>query len=352
MRTSGLGSVKALVPPTVRRAVRAGLRPFGAGLKAVSEAGSLAAWRAWAPRPRLDARATARELERLGTGTGGVGLRPVRAVAHVAFHFVPSRMPYLREVVETLAALPLARIDIVVDTNSERGAEHVARLPQVGAVEVWRNLEDPLKLTWVHRRSMAEKLGEHDLFLYVEDDILIPPAAMARWLDEAERLGPHGFVPGLVRVEHDRRGGLVLSDFEHPLQAARIVTLEGRQYLANPFPYQACWLCTAGEMRTFVESPNYQAGVEGRGLAVRERMAVGAIYDAVPEGFPSRALVPLTDDLAIAPDALIFHMPSNYGRRLVPHAAGLGTVGLADWLAGPQARLERHPLTPAPAAAG
>jgi hypothetical protein len=349
MRTSQLASIAALVPPNLRRALRSGLQSL---IRPFSEAGSLVAWHAFAPRPRLDTRAAARELERLGIAPPDDGApAPIRAVAHVAFHFVPSRLPYLREVVESLAALPLARLDIVVDTNSARGAEHIVKLPQVSAVEVWDSLEDPLKLTWVHRKSMAEKVGDYDLFLYLEDDILIPPATMLGWLEEAARLGPHGFVPGLVRVEHDRQGRLVLSDFEHPLDAARIVTFERRRYLANPFPYQACWLCDAGQMQSFVASPSYPAGVEGRGLGVRERVAVGAIYDDIPEGFPSRALVPLTDDLRIAPEALIFHMPSNYGRRLVPHSAGLGTVRLANWLSGPDARLD-HCALPRDAAEG
>lgn len=324
---------RAVLPASARSRIRALGGTVKRGVGAAQELGSLVEWQFRAPTPLLDRKRMHIELGGLGARPIAMPITPAKTLVHIAFHFIPSRLKYLREVVNQFRALPLQSLEVVVDTNTVRAVPYVAALTGVDSVRVWERLEDPLKLTWMHRKAMAERVEEFDLFVYGEDDILIPEAAMRLWLRDAERLAPLGFMPGLVRVEHNRSGKLVLSDYLHPATEPKIVQVEGMKYLANPFPYQACWLCNKEQMRRFVQSPSYPAGAEGRGLYPRERMAVGAIYDDVPEGYPSRALVPLTDDMRIAPESLVFHMPSNYGRRFVPHAAGYGTVPLVNWLA-------------------
>jgi len=332
MREAVRAIARTMLPAPARQRLRAAGRLLQTGLGRAHQVGSLVDWHLRAPRPALDRRRMRADLGRLGVSHDDTPFPAVRTLAHVAFHFLPSRLKYLREVVEQLRSLPLERLELVVDTNTASAIPYVSALAGVSSIRVWDRLEDPLKLTWMHRSTMAGRVEEFDLFLYIEDDILIAEPAMRLWLREAERLAPLGFMPGLVRVEHNRSGELILSDYVHPAKNPKIIEIDGTKFLANPFPYQACWLCTREHMRRFVRAPSFPAGAEGQGLYPRERMAVGAIYDDVPAGYPSRALVPLTDDLRIAPEALVLHMPSNYGRRLIPHPAGYGTVRLADWL--------------------
>jgi hypothetical protein len=300
-------------------------------------------WSVRGRRSRIDRARMRKHLDALGCRDGrGSRHQEMRLLVHVAFHFVPDRTKYLREAVAQLAALPFGQVDVVVDTNADDALPQISALPGVKKVNVWKGLEDPFKLTWMHRKEIEDRLEEYDVFMYVEDDILIPEPTISRWSAEVGKLGRYRFVPGFVRVEENRAGALVLSDFRFPLDRADVVTIEGVRYLATPFPYQACWIYEKAEMRRFVSAPSYGGGavhtppLEERdgALDVRESVAVGAVFDDVPPGFVSRTLVPLTEDLRIAPDALIFHMPSNYGLLRPPgHPAGLGVVKVSDWLA-------------------
>ena len=67
---------------------------------------------------------------------------------------------------------------------------------------------------------------------------------------------------------------------------------------------------------------------------MREQVALGLQFTNIPEGYESRSLVPLTHDLKIASDALVFHSPCNYINMRPPHPAGLGQKKLVDLFKG------------------
>jgi hypothetical protein len=129
--------------------------------------------------------------------------------------------------------------------------------------------------------------------MYVEDYLLIPETTLLRWSSDAAKLDRYGFMPGFVRVEENRDGELVLSDFRFPVERLQVIAFEGTHYLVNPFPYQACWIYEKAEMRGLMALPSYARGAvppdlfaerDGK-IGVRESVAVGAIYDDVPVGF-------------------------------------------------------------------
>ena len=184
---------------------------------------------------------------------------------------------------------------------------------------------------------MGNRLNDFDAFIYLEDDIIIPNRTMRRWLWETPRLAPLGFLPGFVRVEEDLSGALFLADYRERLSSSCITHVEGRPYLSTAYPYQACWVYDAAQMHELAARPNFLSGEvenpdfhERDGLpGIREQVALGLQFVSVPKGHPSRALVPLTDDLKIAPDALVFHSPCNYAQRKPPHPAGIGQIPLS-----------------------
>ncbi len=267
-----------------------------------------------------------------GTGaiTGG------RLAIRIAFHFVPSRLKYLTETVDAIRGFPFREIDIFVDTNSPEFAERIGEYVPGVTCCVWTELEHPFKLTWVHRQAMLEQAEDYDTFAYVEDDIAIPRSAMRRWLEEYERLAPHGHLPGFLRVERSKDGTLFLSDFRAPVGRDLVIEIDGRQYLDTPYPYQGCWFCHKAEFDAFTRCDSFLSGAtltpamiaRDSGLGVREQVAVGPAFDDIPPGRNSRMLVPLDSTGNIAADTLIAHIPSNYARLKTPHPAMIGTVRL------------------------
>lgn len=325
---------------TERKSPVAGLRSLaGTALRSASRLrrsavnwSDAAQWHLFATRPGLNWATSQAHVERLfGGSVPDAGETGGRLHARVAFHYVPWRLKYLVEVVTALQALPFEHIEICIDTNSEQLQRVASRLPEPFQIVVWDRLDDPFKLTWVHRAEMQKRLGDFDAFLYLEDDIIIPQYTMRRWMQETRRLAAHGFLPGFVRVEESRSGELMLADYLAPLERSAILRLEGRPYLRTPYPYQACWVYDAAGMRELASQPDFLTGDVSNG-DLRARIALGLQFTAVPEGAPSRALIPLTDTLQVAPDALVFHAPSNYAQLPRPHPAGLGCVPVSDIL--------------------
>jgi hypothetical protein len=289
-------------------------------------------WRILGTRPKLNADRAERHIaDRLPAKSPAVTDTGGRIHVRIAFHYVPHRLMYLLETMTAVAALPFEEIDIWVDTNSEELIPEIRRWPFPHNVKVWKNLDHPFKLTWMHRGAMLQHLDDFEAFCYVEDDILIPRRSMQMWLRETPRLQPLGLLPGFVRIEEGRDGTLYLSDYPKRLSRECIKEIDGRPYLSTPYPYQACWVYDQTQMRELTRTKNYLTGaIDGMDPGMREQVAFGLQFTAVPEGYASRAVIPLTDDLEVSPDALIFHAPCNYANLRPPHPWGLGQVPLSE----------------------
>ena len=137
-----------------------------------------------------------------------------RLLARIAFHFKLSRLRYLMEVIAQLRRLPFSEIVIVVDTNSPQTAEYIRQADDATPDDVVvHNLTHPFLLTWAHRAPMRSAVSEFDYFMYTEDDILITPTSVRLWHRNLPSLTKQGYLPGFLKVELNRRGALVSTDF-------------------------------------------------------------------------------------------------------------------------------------------
>lgn len=305
---------------------------------------SYQSWKWLGARPILDLRAVRRfkaEDARLSASIDPVNRQPIsgRLVVRVAFHLVRARMRFLAEMLQQLRELPFSEIHIAIDTNSPetRKLLEAAGIDFVNEIAVHEDLDHPFKLTWRHRERLRAVVGQFDYFMYVEDDILVPPEAVRLWHERLPALKQAGFLPGFMRVELNRAGALVSSDFQRPAARSLLRSIENKPYLASPYPYQAFWIYDKETMLAFMDSSIYATGQPG--LDLRECMAIGFTYEMTPNGPRSRHLLPLDENAKVDPRCFVFHMPSNYGRVRVPNGAGLGTVpveGVVEAPSGPR----------------
>jgi hypothetical protein len=251
-------------------------------------------------------------------------LNPLSMLVHVAFHHAPHRGQYLAAVLRAFAAYRLSRMLVVVDTNSSESKDIVSAigLPQQiqARVDVHTDLPHPFDLTWMHRRHMASKLNEFDLFMYVEDDIEIPWPVFESWLRGAAAVERAGFVRGFLRVERDNGGRILSSDWRAAAVRPRFTRIDGIDYIRPEFFYQACWLCSATQVRQFIATAAWTQGRHGwsavhrghRGIdpatLKREFAAFGMVCSRPGR---ARVLLPVVDG-QIARDAWIWHLPNNY----------------------------------------
>ena len=81
-------------------------------------------------------------------------------------------------------------------------------------------------------------------------------------------------------------------------------------------------------MTEFVGSDGFENGWKNfvEPAYIRENAAIGLAYESPPERSSSRYLLALNDDGMVSVETFVFHIPSNYGRRLRTHSAGPGTI--------------------------
>jgi hypothetical protein len=252
-----------------------------------------------------------------------------RLLVRIAFHLKLSRLKYLVEVIAQLRRLPFSEIVIVVDTNSPHTAEYIRRANHATPddIVVAHNLAHPFLLTWAHRAPMRSAVTEFDYFMYTEDDILITPASIRLWHQNLPSLTKHGYLPGFLRVELNRSGELVCTDFARKASRAEIIEFDGNRYLHASFPYQAFWLYDRTTMEAFVASDTFENGHPPvTQHDVRAGAAFGYTFRQTGETYTSKHLLPLTVSGQVDPRCFAFHLPCNFGRPVIPTLLDFGTI--------------------------
>ena len=256
--------------------------------------------------------------------------RRTRLLVCVAFHFVLSRIPYLFDVVRTLAEYPVERIDIVILT-SEGGmlSPVLATLcDQLSMGQVFVSLrragplDHPYYLTWEHKAVITEMLAEdpirHTHFIYLEYDMRLSFLNFCYFLASREALAGQGCIPSFLRTEfHSGKGVITVTDQRTPtyVDTAPSFIIDQVRYIFISNPYCALFILDRALAQEHAESRSFdpEASKAVSGWGVLERAAMGQCFEDVTPGFPSRWVVPVNAE-TLVPEraALVHHLPNNY----------------------------------------
>lgn len=108
-------------------------------------------------------------------------------------------------------------VDVFVDVNAEHRFVDVIKACGPVHIEVHTTLAHPFTLTYKHRDRISKHIDEYDWFLYTEDDMTVPPAAMVAHMDMCKRT-PRPCSVGFARIVKDTRGVLFFSDVRRPVK--------------------------------------------------------------------------------------------------------------------------------------
>jgi hypothetical protein len=279
-----------------------------------------------------------------------------RLLIAISFHFVKARLVYLDKVLQTLAAFPVRRRDIVVFTNTTDNAEQES-LRQVfrnaGLVDgrdarlsVETALAHPFNLTWAHKRLISGAFlapdSPYSHFAYLEDDEQLTLENFAYFLAAREILRPFdNLVPAFLRTEwSDKRGCSVNTDNTAPIMLGQRPFISHGDYafVAADNPYCGGFILDQELGREYVNSRSFDlkrsrtVNREVHNFGVRERAAMGLTFENPPVPFIYRVVVPVAMSSRLAPHcALLAHLPNNYADHpIYPH----GKIAMTDLFAG------------------
>ena len=201
-------------------------------------------------------------------------------VCSVTFHFKESRLSHLRKVLENVLSYQTSVVKVFVTTNDVSRTQSALDMMfglSTGSIRVVSPptslLEDPLKLTWHHRAIFLEeheKRSRRDdvVYLYLEDDILLPWAHLDHWHNFADKLFVSTkLVPSFYRKDGDPRSpslGMLTDQHEncnnaHFNPAETLIHLSGtdQHFVQLQNPYSASFALTGTMMDDFLASPEY-----------------------------------------------------------------------------------------------
>ncbi len=274
-----------------------------------------------------------------------------RLLVCVTFHYVAARLVWLQQVLACFSRYEIP-FHLIVVTNTVHPAEVASIMglvPPSGSMQVecrsFDGMAHPFELTWAHKLIIAQEFlaGDRTHFVYVEDDILIPPESFAYWLDYRASLGRRGLIPGFVRVEREPASGVLFAtDQMGPTQLDRM-----RMVRAGPWmftnadsPYTGSFILDRDLAAEYVASASFSktgSMAVKPNWGIRERAAMGLSFEAVPRFFWSRLVVPFAPSTLRIPEfAHVTHAPANYAQD---PASDLAKIPLDAMLLKPDIRL-------------
>jgi hypothetical protein len=230
-------------------------------------------------------------------------------VIHIPFYFMESRKQYVNRIIGETNTYGL-NTDIFIHTNTPSLSLNDFDSYKNGTLRfVYHDLKgtDPFYLTWKCRDLMKAQADDYDIFMYLEDDILVPWKALQYWNRYFREVLPLGYNLGFMRIEVVN-GIEYLSDLSDE-QLEKTIQINGKPFCVNDKnPYCAFWIYAQHEFKRFVSSRYYDPNAIG-GYGIREKSAIG-LHGVLTKWYKS-TVIPIEQNRLID-DCKIYHMPNNY----------------------------------------
>jgi hypothetical protein len=233
----------------------------------------------------------------------------MKITKHIAFHYNVDRMKYINRIINETNTYEI-ETDIYIHTNNhDLTGESFANYNNGILIVIHHTLEDPFMLTWKCRDFLREQQNDYDIFIYIEDDMLIPYKAINYWLQHNEQLIKENYNLGFLRIEI-KNNEEYITDL-HGEKLDSFTFLDGKRYCVNnKNAYCAFWIYNKNEFHRFVNSKYYYHKNIPDYYSIREKSAIG-LHGHFPRYWYKDTLIPMVNN-KLDDACKIYHMPNNY----------------------------------------
>jgi len=233
-------------------------------------------------------------------------------VTHICFFYIKERISYLNRIIHETNKYKYTT-DIFIHTNEIFSDKYLDKYTNGKIWIVYHDLtnEHPFYLSWKCRDLLKKQKDDYDIFMYIEDDILVPHNTLEYWLKYNEKMIEMNYNIGFVRIEIDKNNIEFMTDI-HNVQFNKSIELNGEKYCINDInPYCAFWIYNKKEFHKFVNSKYYNINNILRigFYPIRESSAIG--LHGFGTNWYKNTIIPMKDGKLIN-DCKIYHMPNNY----------------------------------------
>jgi len=254
----------------------------------------------------------------------------MKITKHISFYFLTNRVIYINNIIDETNKYEYTT-DIFIHTNFIDLKKEIFNNYTNGNIEIiYHDLSNihPFYLTWKCRELLQQQMNDYDIFIYIEDDILVPYKAIKYWLEYNKNLIEMNYNLGFVRIEVENNIEYITdlygekfdtfinlhsrateNYFSSPLCCDENMMLNEKTYCVNnKNPYCAFWIYNKDEFNKFVNSKYYNIN-NIQGYYVREQSAIG--LHGLHTYYYKNTLIPIVNNKLID-ECKIYHMPNNY----------------------------------------
>ena len=240
----------------------------------------------------------------------------MRITKHITFFNSPKiryRYNHINRIIKEACSYQ-CEIDIYIHTN-ENILPHYLTKNTNGKIQVivhdFTN-GNPLYLTWGCRSFLKAQKDDYDVFIYIEDDMLIPWSALQYWLQHKDDLIKHRFNLGFLRIETDINNNEYVVDVTRKLNTNNTVVINGKNYVINNVnPYVASWIYDRNEFEVFLNSPFYNGNGNIPNYDIQAASAIGLHGNGMNRY--KNTIIPFDyDTKQLHPGCRIYHIDNVY----------------------------------------
>lgn len=228
---------------------------------------------------------------------------------HISYYYSEDRLQYLNKIIHETNSY-CYETNIFIHTNENMKIDQLISYTNGSIHIIYHDLTNinPYYLTWKCRSLLYDQRNQYDIFMYIEDDILVPSKAIEYWLRYNEDLIEMNYNLGFVRIEKDNNNIEYITDLANQ-KFDKFLQIKNFYFCINDKnPYCAFWIYNKKEFNNFVNNKLYN--VENiNGYGIREMSAIG--LHGKYNNWYKHTLIPMVDGKLID-DCKIYHLPNNY----------------------------------------
>ena len=220
--------------------------------------------------------------------------------------FDAGRMPILWQTVRALTGLTCRQLDIVLVSDILAPAQEnmLRRLfePLIDVEIRQFRPADPTLLLWEHKPIIAERFlapgSDYDLFIFIEDDLILSPVNAAYFLGARPLLAGAGFLPSFVRIEYNHAQQRLYAADQVGMQPRDTyfdIEASGLLFQHMQMNFCAMYMLDRDLAERHVRSPMFRED-SSRSLERMDplvRASIGPAFEDIPPGYAHRAVVPV-----------------------------------------------------------
>lgn len=233
----------------------------------------------------------------------------MKITKHIAFFFIESRVQYLNKIISNTNTYKFTT-DIFIHTNIELPSSLFNPYTNGKFEVIVHDLTgiNPWYLTWKCKDLLAKQKDDYDIFIYTEDDMLIPFTAIQYWLQYKSLLSSSRHNLGFLRIETDGKAEFVTDVPGDKLLCEKIV-INNTTFVKNTHPYCAFWIYDKNMFNEFVNTDGWKMTSIDDLMWIRIFIAYG-MNSPRHNNFVS-TVIPLIDS-TLDERCKVYHLPNNY----------------------------------------